>query len=96
MLYEANLSQEYWCLGIQHAVYLKNRIPTAALPYGEEILTIAITLYEAYKGTVPKLTSLQVFGYAAFSINTKEKHLCKFDSRVKLGYIFIEMVRNNI
>jgi transposase InsO family protein len=58
MLYEAKLFQEYWCLGIQHPVYLKNRIPTVVLPYEEGILATAITPYEAYKGTIPKLTSL--------------------------------------
>ena len=96
MLYEAKLFQEYWCLGIQHAVYLKNRILTAALPYGEGTLATAITPYEAYKGTVPKLTSLRVFGCAAFPINTKEKHPRKFDSRMKPGYIFVGMAGNSI
>ena len=91
MLQQAKLDTEFWCYAIEHAVYIKNRVPTAALPYGTADMSKAVTPFEAYKKAHPDLTKLRIFGATAYPINTLEKFPKKFDSRSKQGYIFIGM-----
>lgn len=88
MLYQAKLAAEFWCLAVEHAVYIGNRVPTAALPFGTETAT-AITPFEAYWNAQPNHTKLRVFGCSAYPINTLEKFPSKFDARAKAGYMFI-------
>ena len=51
MIYEAKMLYQIWYYTIEYAVYLKNRLPTAALPFGpqESDTGSAETLFEAYK-----------------------------------------------
>lgn len=96
MLYQAGLSTDFWCLAVEHAVFIRNRAPTAALPFGSNEMAEAITPFEAYKGGYPDLTRLRVFGCAAYPINTREKFPSKFESRSKQGYIFVGMKGSSI
>jgi hypothetical protein len=62
MIYQAKLSKDLWCLVTEHAVWIKNRIPTRALPFGKDRkLAQARTLYKAYRELLPDFTELQVF-----------------------------------
>jgi hypothetical protein len=81
---------------VEHLAYLKNRIPTAALPFGEGKLSKTVTPFKAYKEALPDLTRLRVLGCAAMPNNTKEKHPKKFDPWFKPGYLFIGMQSNKI
>lgn len=91
MLQQAKLDTVFWCYAIEQAVYIKNRVPTAALLYGTADMSKAVTPFEAYKKAYPDLTKLRVFGATAYPINTLEKFPKKFDPRSKRGYIFIGM-----
>jgi hypothetical protein len=49
MIYQAKLPKDLWCLVAEHAVWIKNRIPTEALPFGKNRkLALAKTLYKVY------------------------------------------------
>jgi hypothetical protein len=54
MLLEKNLPQTLWAEAISHAVYIRNRSPTRALP--------AMTPIEAWTGKKPDLSHLREFG----------------------------------
>jgi hypothetical protein len=97
MIYQAKLPKELWCLVVEHAVWLKNRIPIGALPFGKEgKLALAKTPYEAYRESLPDFTQLRVFGCAAWPNNSKDKHLEKFDPRIKPDFMFIGLAGNKI
>ena len=87
---------EFWCFAVEHSVYIKNRILTAALPFGEGKLAKANTLFKAYKEAIPNLLKLRVFSCTAMLINTLQKHLGKLDSRFKARYIFIAIKGSKI
>ena len=57
MQYAADTPASLWCYAIKYAVYLKNRLTSATLPWGDVICT---TLYEAYTGRKPKLDTLRI------------------------------------
>jgi hypothetical protein len=80
---------ELWCYTVEHSVWLKNRVPTSALPFDEIEHNSAITPYEAYTQQVLDLKNLAVFGCSANPINTLEKHLKKYESRMKPDYVFM-------
>ena len=63
LLYQASLPEKFWCFAIEHAVYVKNRVPTSALPYGD--LKDYTTPFEAYKEAIPDLSRLRTFGCSA-------------------------------
>jgi hypothetical protein len=91
------LPKDLWCLVAEHAVWLKNRIPTGALPFGKEgKLALAKTPYEAYRESLPDFTQLRVFGCAAWPNNSKDKHPEKFDPRIKPDFMFIGLAGNKI
>jgi hypothetical protein len=97
MVYQAKLLKDLWCLVAEHAVWLKNRIPTGALPFGKEgKLALAKTPYEAYRESLPDFTQLRVFGCVAWLNNSKDKHLEKFDPRIKPDFMFIGLAGNKI
>jgi hypothetical protein len=64
MIYEAKVPVEMWDYAIEHAVYLKNRMPTAALPHGPNNNTTKnhnkwpVMPYKAYTGKKPDLVYL--------------------------------------
>jgi hypothetical protein len=89
LLFEGNIPVELWCYAVEHSVWLKNRVPTSALPFDEIEHNSAITPYEAYTQRVPDLKNLAVFGCYANLINTLEKHPKKYESRMKPDYVFI-------
>ncbi len=53
LLHSANLGPEYWSFALQHAVYLKNRLPHRM---------IQMTPYQTYTGNRPSAKYLRVFG----------------------------------
>jgi hypothetical protein len=67
LLYQAKLYYLMWDYAVKHAVWLKNRLPTSALPY--KAYFDATTLFQAYKEHKPDLKSLRIFGCAAHPIN---------------------------
>ena len=88
LLFEGNIPVELWCYAVEHSVWLKNRIPTSALPF-DEVEHNAITPYEVYTQRVPDLKNLAVFRCHANPINTLEKHPKKYESRMKPDYVFL-------
>ena len=65
MVYQAKLASEWWCLGIEYAVWLRNRCPTRALPFKaveEEIPQWA------WSNERPKLGKARTFGCAAYPL----------------------------
>ena len=79
LLFDALLNKEFWCYAVEHAIWIKNRVPTSALPWPRNHENTAITPHEAYTGKLPDLAMLKAFGCAATPINTKEKKPQKFD-----------------
>jgi hypothetical protein len=53
LLHSSGLGPEYWSFAIQHAIYLKNRLPHMAIGH---------TPYQAYTGKQPNMEQLRVFG----------------------------------
>jgi len=96
ILQQAKLNTEFWCYAVEHAVWVKNRVPTAALPYGSGNMSKAVTPFEAHKKALPDLTILKVFGCVAYAINTHEKFPKNCNARSKSGYIFVEMKGSSI
>ena len=66
LLYNAKRSHEYWSYAIQHAVYIKNRLPHAHHKY-------KITPYEIYTGTKPNISNLRVWGCKVFVKKTGKR-----------------------
>ena len=95
LLYEGRLSGEFWCYAVEHAVYIKNRVPTSALPFGET-RPEAITPWHAYTGRLPDLLKLVTFGCTANPLNTLQKHPQKMAFRHKPGYVFLGMDGNKV
>ena len=62
LLFNIDLPPEFWDYTIEHAVYIKNRVPTAALPFRN---ITAITPYEALYGVEVNLKSIKAFSYSA-------------------------------
>jgi hypothetical protein len=66
IIYQAKLPKDLWCLVTEYTVWIKNRIPTKALSFGKNRkLSLAKTLYKAYRESLPDFTELQVFRYTA-------------------------------
>lgn len=93
-----HLSQ--WEITTRHAVYLKNRSPSKALPFGEaESLSQAITPFEAYNNRQPDFPKLKVFGCRASARNPQQpgQPRKKFESRILRGeHILVGMSGNQI
>ncbi len=85
-LFDADLPPEYWEYALDHAVWMKNRLPTKALPYGDE--DSILTPLEKYSGLVPDLSRAKAFGCAAYPINPEDIRR-KSDIRTRFGYIFV-------
>jgi hypothetical protein len=96
LLFEGGLSGEFWCYAVEHAVYIKNKVPTSALPFGDSLSTNAITPWHAYTGKLPELFNLVTFGYYANPLNTLEKHPAKMAFRHKLDNAFMGMEGHKI
>jgi len=96
LLFDADLPPEFWCLAIDHAIWVKNRVPTSALPFGEGRLGTTKTPYDAYCDKVPNLQHLKAFGCAAYPILQKGKHPKHFDPRHRPGFMFVGMHGSSI
>jgi hypothetical protein len=93
LLFKGNILVELWCYTVKHSVWLKNRVPTSALPFNKN--NSAIILYKAYTQQVLKLKNLAVFGCYANLINTLKKHPKKYESQIKPDYMFIGLKKNS-
>ncbi|RAL68310.1 hypothetical protein DID88_007040 [Monilinia fructigena] len=100
LLSESGIKPSMWELTVKHAVHLKNRSPTKALPFGEAgTLSTSITPYEAMYSRQPDFKKLRIFGCKAWARNPQQPGLMtkKFESRVLKGeHIMIGMDGNNI
>jgi hypothetical protein len=88
-----------WDYAIEHAIWLKNRVLTAALLYGDEDVNVAtsITLYKAFTSNYPDFDKLRVFGYKAVLYKINVDYLTTFEPRIKdRTWIFIKMEGNSI
>ena len=56
ILYQARLPPTMWCYATEHAVWIRNRIPTSALPFGSD--STAETPYESYNSRKPNVQNL--------------------------------------
>jgi hypothetical protein len=68
LIFEAKLPQSMWCYATEHAVWLRNRRPTDALPFGpieDSSAGKEKTPYAAYTDRLPNLTNVRVFGCKA-------------------------------
>jgi hypothetical protein len=74
LLFDSKLPIDLWCLAAEHAIWIKNRVPTIALPFGSGRLGTSKTPYEAYTEQVPNLEHVKAFGCAAYPILPKGKH----------------------
>ena len=94
MLYEAKASYTLWCFAAEHAVYLKNRLVTQALPFGQYLTE---TPYEAYYERKPNLQKLRVWGCVAFPLNLAGRTKSTYEPRIKdQEYAFVGMRGNHI
>jgi hypothetical protein len=96
LLFEGSLSGEFWCYAMEHAVYIKNKVPTSALPFGDLLPSNAITPWHAYTGQLPQFEKLVTFGCHANPLNTLEKHPPKMPFCHKPDYVFMGMEGNKI
>jgi hypothetical protein len=83
MLYQAGVPSNLWCFAVQHSIWIKNRIPTSALPYGDNQ---AVTPFEAWHGRLPNLERLIVFGCSIWPIIPKSKFPSKSKPLIEEGH----------
>ena len=98
ILYQASLPRQFWCFAAEYSSWIKNRIPTAALLFGESQnrLSQAVTLFEAYHKKLPDLVRLRVFGCSAWLNIPKGKQPHKLDPRIKSNYLIISIKSHQI
>ena len=99
MMFEAKLPVEMWDYTVEHRVFVKIRIPTAALPHdphNEGSNKGPMTPYEAYARKKLDLSNLRVFELAAFPVSSKEKHPTSCEPRALQDWILIGMKGNSI
>ncbi|KAI0991852.1 hypothetical protein K3495_g16335, partial [Podosphaera aphanis] len=67
MLFEARLPHQFWDYAIEHAVWIRNRVPTSALPFGPaQSSTGKYSIpHAAWHERLPKLHNLRPFGCVA-------------------------------
>ena len=81
-MFECKAPVALWDYAAEHAVYLKNRAPTDALPYGA---IKASTPFEAYKGIKANIKNLRVFGSKAIIKLPNNRHAGKWTPYIKPG-----------
>jgi hypothetical protein len=84
LLFEAKLPHNFWCYAVEHAVWLKNRLPTSALPYGDS--PTAISPFEALYLKQPNLSKARVFGCKMTIHLSSVKHIGKYTENIKPGH----------
>jgi hypothetical protein len=94
MLYEAKAGYTLWCFAAEYAVYLKNRIVTKALPFGQ---CLTESPYEAYYERQPNIRNIRVWGCTAFPLNLAGRTKSMYEPRIRdQKYVFIGMKGNHI
>ena len=97
IVYQAGLLLEFQCFSTKHSGYIKNRIPTAALPYGEGVAKDATILIEAYLDKLPNLKKVIVFGCSMWPILAKDKFPRKDGLIIKTDlYVFVGIKGSSI
>ena len=74
VLFDSKLLIDLWCLAAEHAIWIKNRVSTIALPFGSGRLGTLKKLYEVYTEQVPNLEYVKAFGCAVYPTLPKGKH----------------------
>jgi len=88
-----------WDYAIEYAIWLKNRVLTAALLYRDEDVNVAISItpYKAFTSNYPDFDKLRVFGYKVILYKINVDYLTTFKPRIRDGtWIFIRMDGNSI
>ena len=94
MLFHAKLPNIFWDYAAEHAVWLLNRLPTTALPYGE--YSEAMTPFQAYFGRRPDLRDTRIFGCEAYQIN-RDRQKTTIDPKIlKDKLIFVGIKGNRV
>src|SRR5205814_2193863 len=98
LIYVAKLPVEMWDYAIDHAVYLKNRHPTDALPNdpSKRSSREPMSPYKAYTGKAPEGANVRAFGTAAFLIQPKDKHPPANEPRFQESFMYVGMKGNSI
>ncbi|KAI1004535.1 hypothetical protein K3495_g3674 [Podosphaera aphanis] len=67
IMFEAQLPHQFWDYAIEHAVWIRNRLPTSALPFGPSESTTSTWEIPnaAWYEKLPKLQNLRSFGCVA-------------------------------
>ena len=76
MLHSSELGPEYWSYALQHAVYIRNRLPH---------FTIKTSPYEAFTSLQPDLSGLRIFGSRVYA-RKPGRRKAKLDHNVYKGY----------
>ena len=96
LLFDSKLLIDLWCLAAEHAIWIKNRVPTIALPFGSGRLGTLKTPYKAYTKQVLNLEHVKAFSCAAYPILPKGKHPQHFTYRHRPGHILVGMQSSKI
>jgi hypothetical protein len=88
LLFNIGLSVEFWCLALEHAIWIKNRVPIGILLFGKGILGTVKTPFEAYTEKVPNMENLKAFGYVVY-LKIKGAKPGKLFPWHRPGFIFV-------
>ncbi|KAI1003627.1 hypothetical protein K3495_g4578 [Podosphaera aphanis] len=101
MIFHAQLNWKLcWCYAIVHAMHIRNRLPTTALPFGPENTRPGsnITSVTAFSGKEISLKKLRVLGCAPFPLIYKETRAAssKLAANADADWIFVGIQSNTI
>ncbi|KAI0992438.1 hypothetical protein K3495_g15747, partial [Podosphaera aphanis] len=94
MLFEAQLPHQFWDYAIEHAAWIRNRVPTSALPFGPVHSSTGKwnIPHAAWYERPPKLDNLRPFGCVATLVYPKALMPQKWTPKTREGTsIFIGM-----
>ena len=85
IIYEARLPYQMWDYAIEHAIWLKNRVLTAALPYNNKDINVFINIipYKAFIRDYPDFKNLRVFSCKVVLYKIDVKYLITFKPHIK-------------
>ena len=94
LIFHAQLDwKTHWCYAITHAMHIRNRLPTLALPYSPKDTRPGsnLTPISAFSDKAITLNKLCIFDCAAFPLVFKETKILfsKFDPDMETYWIFI-------
>ena len=80
IIYKARLLYQMWDYAIKYAIWIKNRVLTAALLFGDKDINVAtsITLYRAFTSNYFNFDKLQVFRCKAVLYKINVNYLMTF------------------